>query len=206
MKGGSSRMLTAEALGPDPLVAAARWLDEARVEAGMRNPDAACLATLHDGGGPDARMVLVKGVEERGLTFFTNYESAKGRALGRLPKAALTFYWDLLGRQLRVRGDVNRTSAEESDEYFRTRPVGSRIGAWASAQSQTIESREQLERQAEEFRARHSGGEIPRPAHWGGFVLRPQAIEFWQEGEDRLHDRIVYLREDEGWRVFRLSP
>jgi len=182
------------------------WLEEARLHSGMTNPNAACMSTVGVDGGPDGRMVLIKDAEDRGFTFFTNYLSAKGRALDRIPRAALTFYWDALGRQVRVRGEVTRVSEEESDEYFRTRPAGSRIGAWASAQSQTIESREYLEAQATELRARFPDDEIPRPPHWGGFLLKPRAIEFWQEGRNRLHDRILFERDGVGWRVRRLSP
>lgn len=188
------------------MAAFTRWLAEARMESGMTNPNAACLSTLRGDGGPEGRMVLVKAVEERGFTFFTNYRSAKGRALEQTPRAALTFYWDALGRQVRVRGGVTRTSPEDSDAYFRTRPPGSRIGAWASAQSERIESRELLEANAAEVQLRYPGEEIPRPPHWGGFLLRPDEIEFWQEGRNRLHDRILFERDEAAWRLSRLSP
>lgn len=199
--------LTAEVLGNDPIAAFAVWLREAELESGMRNPNAVCLSTIGEGGVPQGRMVLLKGVDERGFAFFTNYESAKGRALEAVPKAALTFHWDALGRQVRVTGGVERTSAEESDAYFRSRPLGSRIGAWASHQSQPVQSRDELEAGVARIRERYVGLEIPRPPHWGGFLLRPTAIEFWQEGADRLHDRILFeWAQDGGWRTRRLSP
>jgi pyridoxamine 5'-phosphate oxidase len=152
-------------------------------------------------------MVLTKGIDPRGVAFFTNFLSAKGRELERNPRAALTFYWHDLGRQVRVRGTVEKLSHEESDEYFRTRPRGSQIGAWASRQSEPVESREALEAGAKAIADRFDGEEIPRPPHWGGFLLRPREIEFWQEGLDRLHDRILYRRTSgTDWLVERLFP
>lgn len=199
--------LTAGRLGPDPIVAVRDWLRTAEERAGVRDPNAACLSTIGEDGWPQARIVLVKGIDERGLAFFTNYESAKGRALAHTPKAALTFFWDALGRQVRITGAVTRAPEDDSDRYFHSRPVGSRIGAWASDQSRPIESRAQLEARAEAVRARFRDGEVPRPPHWGGFLLEPRSIEFWQEGAYRLHDRILFEREGDGpWRISRLSP
>ena len=158
----------------------------------------------------DARIVLVKEVTPRGFVFYTNYRSAKGRALRAEPLAALTFYWDRLAKQVRVRGPVEKVSAEESDAYFRSRPRGSRIGAWASLQSEPLESRLMLEARCREFERRYPGDEIPRPPHWGGFLVRPVEIEFWQGRDDRLHDRFLFRREgndpEGAWGVVRLNP
>lgn len=198
--------LTADDLGPDPLEAFRRWLEDAETRSGMINPNAVTLATAAPDGAPDARVVLLKGVDRRGFLFFTNYDSAKGKALERNPRAALAFYWDALGRQVRVRGRVDRLPALESDEYFGTRPRGSRVGAWASEQSREIADRAGLERRYGEIDERFRGRDVPRPEHWGGYVLRPAEIEFWQDGADRLHDRFLYRREGEEWTVVRLSP
>jgi pyridoxamine 5'-phosphate oxidase len=169
---------------------------------------------MREGSWPDGRIVLVKGVDERGFVFFTNYRSAKGRALAENPRAALTFYWDQLGRQVRVRGQVSEVEDRESDDYFKTRPRGSRVGAWASRQSEVIEGRETLEERCREIEARYAGGDVPRPPHWGGFVLRPEEVEFWQGRDDRLHDRILFRRQGAvvagggapTWTTARLSP
>jgi pyridoxamine 5'-phosphate oxidase len=206
--------LTAEALGRDPLSAFSRWLAEASAEAGMTFPNAACLSTVRDGIWPDGRIVLLKGVDPRGFVFFTNYRSVKGRSLVENARAALTFYWDRIGRQVRVRGLVSEVGAQESDAYFRTRPRGSQVGAWASRQSEVIPGREALEERCREIDERYAGREVPRPPHWGGFVLGPEEIEFWQGRDDRLHDRIVYRREhaadsdaqERSWTTERLSP
>jgi pyridoxamine 5'-phosphate oxidase len=206
--------VTADALGPDPLAAFSRWLSEATAKAGMTFPNAACLSTLRDGSWPDGRIVLLKGVDSRGFTFFTNYRSAKGQALVENPKAALTFYWDELGRQVRVRGHASEVDASESDAYFRTRPRGSQVGAWASRQSEVLATREALEERCREIDERYAGREVPRPPHWGGFLIRPEEIEFWQGRDDRLHDRIVYRRaastggrpDAARWTIERLSP
>ena len=190
---------------PDPLVQFELWFADAGA-AGIRLPEAMVLATASAGGVPSARTVLLKGLEGRGFVFFTNYESRKGRELRENPSAALLFYWDALGRQVRVEGSVERISDAESEAYFRTRPLGSRIGAWASPQSETIESREALERRVAELAARFAGAEVPRPPFWGGFRLLPDALEFWQHRESRLHDRIRYRRRGEDWTIERLAP
>lgn len=198
--------LTPESLGPDPLEAFRAWLAEAREHAGMRYANAMTLSTLSPDGMPQVRIVLLKGTDPRGFRFFTNYRSNKGIALDAHPRAALGFYWDAMGRQVLVRGGVERLSAEESDEYFRTRPRGSQIGAWASEQSRVLEDRAQLQARYREIERRFEGEEVPRPEHWGGYVLEPVQIEFWQDGDYRLHDRLLYRRHDDGWRIERLSP
>lgn len=198
--------LSREALGDDPLQAFQHWLSDAELDAGMRYPNAVTLSTVDAAGHPDGRIVLLKGVDDRGFLFFTNYGSAKGRALAVHPRGALTFYWDGMGRQVRARGPVERLSPEESDAYFASRPRVSRIGAWASEQSRELGGREVLNARVVEMEAIHPGDAIPRPPHWGGFVLRPEEVEFWQEGPFRLHDRILYRRSPSGWDSVRLFP
>ena len=168
-------------------------------------PDAMALATSTADGRPSVRMVLLKLADESGFGFHTNYESRKGEELAANPRAALLFHWQPLGRQVRVEGVVERSSSEESEEYFRTRPVGSRLAAWASPQSRPLADRAELERLYEDARARF-GDEVPLPPHWGGFRLVPDAYEFWQHGDDRLHDRVRYTREGGGWKRERLAP
>jgi pyridoxamine 5'-phosphate oxidase len=199
--------LTAEGLGPDPIRAFQSWFDHIREAHSLPFPDAVCLGTVDPEGWPEGRMVLLKGVDERGFHVFTNYRSAKGKALEANPRAALTFYWGDLDRQVRIQGEVDRLSDEESDAYFASRPRGSRIGAWASDQSAPLESREALEARVEEVVQRYGDGPIPRPPHWGGYLIRPRTVEFWQGREDRLHDRILYRRGADGnWTTERLNP
>lgn len=192
-------------LDPDPFRQFAAWLEAAR-DAGEHEPEAMTLATASPDGAPSARMVLLRGHGPGGFALFTNYESRKARELDANPRAALVFHWPSLGRQIRVEGTVARTPARESDAYFATRPRGSQIGAWASAQSRPIPDRDALEAQAAEVGRRHGDAPIPRPAHWGGYRLTATAFEFWQHGEDRLHDRFRYLPDGDAWTIERLAP
>jgi pyridoxamine 5'-phosphate oxidase len=189
----------------DPIVEFARWFAQAQ-EARVAEPNAMTLATATSGAAPSARLVLLKAFDERGFIFFTDYRSRKGQELEENPRAALVFYWGELERQVRITGTVERTTVEESEAYFRTRPLGSRLGAWVSHQSLVIPSRAQLERGLKEVEARFPDGNIPLPPHWGGYRVRPEVIEFWQGRESRLHDRIRYVRTGESWRIERLSP
>jgi pyridoxamine 5'-phosphate oxidase len=170
------------------------------------DPSTVALATADVAGRPASRMVLLKGADERGFVFFTNYGSRKARELDGNPRAALCFFWHWMGQQVRVEGAVERVSAAESDEYFATRPRGSQLGAWASRQSAPVDSRATLEERLRVTEARFDGGPVPRPPFWGGYCLVPERIEFWQEGEYRLHDRLVFTRTGEGWQRQRLYP
>ena len=190
---------------PDPLVQFHKWFDDAR-RAELREPNAMTLATATPGGVPSARMVLLKAADERGFTFFTDYRSRKGQELEANPHAALVFFWGELERQVRITGTVSRVSREETEAYFRTRPRESRLGAWTSHQSTVLAGRETLEARLREVAARHPGDEVPTPPHWGGYLLKPGALEFWQGRESRLHDRVRYQRGTGSWRIERLSP
>jgi pyridoxamine 5'-phosphate oxidase len=189
---------------PNPLRQFGVWFSEAE-RAGLRVPDAVALATATRGGAPSARMVLLKDFGERGFVFYSNYESRKGRELEENPRAALLFYWDPLRRQVRIEGEVERLGADESDAYFQTRPLGARLSAWVSRQSEVVESRDALERAVVELRDR-VGDELAAPTYWGGYVLRPGVFEFWQHRDDRLHDRLRYRRDGDAWIRERLAP
>ncbi len=207
---GPEGSLSADDLGADPLRTCARWLEDAYARSNLVFPNAVSLSTVDDDGWPEGRIVLVKSIDDRGLTFFTNYRSRKAKALDASGRAAITFYWPDLNRQMRVRGPVGKVSAEESDRYFATRPRGSQIGAWASRQSEPLETREALEARCRELETRYASAEIPRPPHWGGYRLTPIEVEFWQGRDDRLHDRFLFRRRDlirgEGWSLERLNP
>jgi pyridoxamine 5'-phosphate oxidase len=191
---------------PDPFRQFAVWFQAAR-DAGVRMPEAAAVATADASGAPSVRMVLVKQTTAAGFVFYTNYLSRKGRELTANPRAALLFYWDPLGRQVRLDGPVSPTTPEESAEYIRTRARGSQLSALASPQSRAVDSREVLEQRVAELADRYADAEPPLPETWGGFRLLPETIEFWQNRDDRLHDRLVYTRQaDGGWSIQRLAP
>lgn len=189
----------------DPFRLFGEWLAEAGATE-PNDPNAMALATVDETGLPDVRMVLLKGFDRRGFVFYTNLDSRKGQELGAQPKAALCLHWKTLRRQVRVRGPVERVSDAEADEYYASRPRGSRIGAWASRQSQPLDSRATLERRVDELHAEFPGDDIPRPSFWTGTRIVPSEIEFWQDGEFRLHDRFRFTRAGDGWSVARLYP
>lgn len=196
------RRATAE---EDPFRQFAIWFREANEHIPVL-PEGMTLATCGDSGQPQARVVLLKEFDHRGFVFFTNYNSAKARDLAQNDRAALNFWWGGLERQVRITGRVEKVTDEESDFYFLTRPLGSRIGAWASQQSAPVDSRQILEDRFAELQQKYSDGEIPRPSHWGGYRLKPDAIEFWQGRPDRLHDRLLYERDGDRWQITRLNP
>jgi pyridoxamine 5'-phosphate oxidase len=190
---------------PDPIAQFRRWFDDA-LAAGLREPNAMTLATATPDGRPSARVVLLKGFDERGFVFYTNYEGRKGEELEENPYCALVFYWAELERQVRVEGRVSRVPKRESDEYVGSRPRGSRLGAWASEQSRPVGGREVLEERLRALEAEYEAREVPRPPFWGGYRVEPEVIEFWQGRENRLHDRLVYRRSSGGWGRERLQP
>jgi pyridoxamine 5'-phosphate oxidase len=191
---------------PDPIKQFANWFTAA-IEAGIRDVNAMSLATATVEGRPYVRIVLLKGFSADGFVFFTNYESQKGRQLADNPHAALGFYWIELDRQIRISGPVEKTSREESEGYYHSRPVGSQLGAWASQQSQVIDGRRVLDARLAQMTERYEGKPIPLPPHWGGFLVRPEMMEFWQGRANRLHDRFRYQRQpDNSWQIDRLAP
>ncbi len=197
--------LDESSVGPDPIAQFGRWFEEA-LKAEVMEPNAMSLATASADGAPSARVVLLKGYDERGFVFFTDYRSQKGVELTANPRAALVLYWPELERQVRITGTTSPIAREESEAYYRTRPRGSRLGAWISHQSQVIASRKVLDDRVPELEETFPGDDIPLPAYWGGFRVAPERIEFWQGRENRLHDRIRYVWEEGSWRIERLSP
>ena len=193
-------------LHPDPLHQFGAWF-AAALAADIREVNAMTLATATPDGKPSARIVLLKGFDEHGFAFFTNYDSEKGRELDANPFAALVFFWTQLERQVRITGPVERTSREDSAAYFHSRPVGSRLGAWASKQSEVIDARQVLDARLMEMTERYENGDVPLPPHWGGYRVKPETVEFWQGRPNRLHDRFRYSRQASGtWLIDRLAP
>lgn len=193
-------------LTSDPIELFKEWYSYALTHSNQNDPNAACLSTISENGYPDSRMILLKGFDQSGFIFYTNSLSKKGRSLEAIPRAALNLYWDKLGRQIRIQGDVSKVSEIEADRYFSTRTRGSQLGAWASLQSESLDSKSTLKKRAGEFDTQYSGRDIPRPPHWLGYLVTPIQIEFWQAGKDRLHDRFVYTKNASGWSVRRLHP
>ena len=199
------RSLSESDIAKDPVGQFTRWWDEA-MNSNIDEVNAMTLATVTAEGNPTARIVLLKGYDENGFVFFTNYQSDKGKELATNPNAALLFFWKELERQVRIGGVVEKVSTEESDIYFASRPEGSRIGAWASPQSEAITGRETLEKKVAELEAKYKGQNIPRPPHWGGYRVKPQLFEFWQGRSNRLHDRLQYRLSGGNWMIERLAP
>ena len=198
------RPLLEDTVDPDPVRQFGRWFEESAEV--MAAPEAMAVATADAEGRPSARMVLLKGWDHRGFVFFTNYDSRKGRELSVNPQASLLFQWEATSRQVRIEGAVGWTADEEADAYFATRPRGSQLGAWASHQSQPTSGRPDLDRRVEAAAAAYEGRTVPRPPWWGGVRLVPRTFEFWQHRDNRLHDRIRYVPDGEGWRIERLQP
>ena len=202
----SHRRLIENEISPNPVQQFEKWWQEA-TEAEIEEPNAMVLATASSDGVPSARVVLLKDYSEQGFVFFTNYHSFKGKQLSENPKACLVFFWKELERQVRITGLVEKIGAKQSDEYFQSRPEASRIGAWTSPQTQVIESREWLDEQFNKISKQMEGSNIQRPPYWGGFIVNPIIVEFWQGRPNRLHDRIQYTMEEDGkWKIERLAP
>jgi pyridoxamine 5'-phosphate oxidase len=199
------KQLDERSVDPDPLAQFGKWFREA-VEGQLPDANAFVLATATASARPSARVVLLRNFNEKGFSFYTNYNSRKGKELEENPFGALTFFWHQLERQVRIEGRLVKQSAEESDLYFGSRPLGSKVGAWASPQSKIIRSRVELDKRYEELSLKYSSGEVPRPPYWGGYWLVPDLVEFWQGRPSRLHDRIVYTRGEQGWSISRLAP
>jgi pyridoxamine 5'-phosphate oxidase len=201
-----SEKLSEKDVAKDPIKQFGFWLKEA-MEAGVYEPNAMTLATTSIDRKPSARIVLLKGYEERGFMFYTNYLSAKGKEMAKNPVVALVFHWAELGRQVRIEGTVEKLTKEESERYFQTRPKKSQLGAIVSPQSQVIDGMEDIEKNWKEAESRYDGKTIPKPAFWGGYLVKPQVIEFWQGRQSRLHDRIVFKKADKKtWKIVRLAP
>ena len=202
----SSSPIIETELDRNPFSFFGKWFDEA-MAAEVREPNAMTLATATRDGVPSARIVLLKGVDQNGFSFYSNYLSRKGKELAKNPFGCLVFFWPELGRQVRIEGKISKLSKEESEAYFATRPIGSQLGAIVSPQSQVIENREILDVAFKAYEQKFEGKKIPKPAHWGGYILNPIAIEFWQGRESRLHDRVKYVLMEKGkWKIERLAP
>jgi len=193
-------------IGIDPLVTLQAWVDLAYATEGIGEANAMSLATVGEDGTPACRIVLLRGLDDRGLTFFTSYFSRKGRELDKNPRVAATFYWGPLHRQVRIEGKIAMLSEDESDAYFASRPRGHQLSAWASEQSEILDRRETLDERIEHFDARFEAEEVPRPHSWGGYLIAPSRIEFWQGRPNRMHDRLEFTRTDRGWILRRLQP
>jgi pyridoxamine 5'-phosphate oxidase len=189
----------------NPLETLTAWIADARTH-GVRDPDAMVLATVGANGAPSARVVLCRGIDDRGLRFYTSYEGRKGGEMAVHPDVAACFHWDVLGKQVRVEGGVERLGHDESEAYFHRRPRGHQLQAWASPQSHVIQSLDEVRVRHAEMTARFEGKDIPMPPHWGGYLIRPRVIELWTTGADRLHERLVYTRNGQAWDVTRLAP
>lgn len=192
-------------LSPNPIVQFEYWFDEA-VQSGAAEPHAFVVSTADANGHPAGRVVLLRNATDEGFSFFTNYSSRKGHDIEANPSACATFFWQALQRQVRIEGTIEKLSAAESDEYFASRPRESQIGAWASHQSEVLNSRQELEERFAKLTAEYEGRTIPRPPHWGGYIIRPSRIEFWQGRPSRLHDRFLYIFENNKWSINRLNP
>ena len=201
----SLKELSRSSVDPEPFAQFSKWMNEA-LESAVIEPTAMTVSTVDADGRPSSRVVLLKGFDAEGFIFFTNYESKKGSDLNANPNVSLHFFWPDLERQVIISGTAKKVSQKESEEYFASRPLESRIGAWASKQSSALKSREDLEERVVEIRERFAGGEIPCPPFWGGFRVAAHRLEFWQGRRSRLHDRIVYLKDDQMWEIGRLSP
>lgn len=199
------RSLNESDVNANPFAQFTNWWNEA-IASSIDEVNAMTLATVSPEGRPSARIVLLKGFDENGFVFFTNYESRKGKEISDNPHAALVFFWKELERQVRIEGGIEKVSSDESDAYYHSRPTGSQIGAWASPQSEVIDNREILEHNYSELQKKFGNQEVPRPGFWGGYVLRPSMIEFWQGRSSRLHDRIEYRLENGNWKIVRLAP
>ncbi|HEY9907928.1 MAG TPA: pyridoxamine 5'-phosphate oxidase [Thermosynechococcaceae cyanobacterium] len=199
------KQLNEAEVNPNPIAQFQAWFDEA-VAAELPEPNAMTLATATKDGVPSARIVLLKGLDDRGFVFYTNYESRKGKELLANPQAAIVFLWDSLERQVRIEGRVEKTSNSETEAYFHSRPLTSQLGAWTSEQSRVILDREVLEQRFQELQAQYANQEVPRPPHWGGFRVVPHQVEFWQGRPSRLHDRLRYRLQEAEWQIDRLAP
>jgi len=205
-KSQMSISLSEKELSDNPFVVFNEWLQQAE-SSGMDMPEAMVLSTIDANGNPSSRMVLLRGMNEQGFIFYTNYHSRKSREIERNHQVSLLFYWQMFGRQVRIEGIAEKVSEEVSDEYFRTRPRENQIAAWASDQSEPVPDRKTLEDRFRMMKKKFSGKPVPRPPHWGGYLVIPRRFEFWQQGEHRLHDRIVYeLQSDGKWKRYRLYP